>query len=538
MEIKLNKDNISDGVHFIKKKKYILYKKGNEFKICRNKCKHQGNKFIKSNNSHVIRCPSHGWELDLQKMKYIKPHGIELDHELVESKIYKDMILLSDNQIKPSTFSIKRKSVLKNKELTITHYAHATAEIKCGSFKIITDPWCEGPAFTTGWWLNQNPPEKWLNNIVNSNLIYISHSHSDHLNIHTLKKIKHINPNIRIIVPSFNNTSCDNMLDRIGLTNVHRTPFLVWQQINKDCRYMLLQDFTGKNDSGILIEYKGYTILNLVDSHNLNNGDLPKVDLLMGSFSGGSSGHPVCWENFNKDKMALILSKKKKATLNKIVRMISITEPKVFVPFAGYFSELHPADREILKRNKKNKPEQVEELIKNKFPAITVWSPIPGYAFDFSSFSIKQRSYKSDINHNFENYDQLYHNNPFYHQMGSLTSIQEYFDWANFKDDKLILHVIETDNSFVNSIREFYVNFKSGKVSQKCVIDERHHYLRIKVKSHIFRYVLSYGFGWEEISIGFQARLYRKPDIYNRGFWNHFQDMLPSMPLFKELYHI
>ena len=77
-EIKLNKDNISDGVHFIKKKKYILYKKGNEFKICLNKCKHQGNKFIKSSNLHVVRCPSHGWELDLQKMKYIKPHGIEL----------------------------------------------------------------------------------------------------------------------------------------------------------------------------------------------------------------------------------------------------------------------------------------------------------------------------------------------------------------------------------------------------------------------------------------------------------------------------
>ena len=81
------------------------------------------------------------------------------------------------------------------------------------------------------------------------------------------------------------------MLRRIGLSNVKRIPFLVWQTINKDCRYMILEDFTGKNDSGILIEYKGYSILNLVDSHNLNNGELPEVDILMGSFSGGSSGH-------------------------------------------------------------------------------------------------------------------------------------------------------------------------------------------------------------------------------------------------------
>ena len=50
MEIKFDKDNISDGVHFLKKKKYIVYKKGNELKICRNECKHQGNKFIKTKN--------------------------------------------------------------------------------------------------------------------------------------------------------------------------------------------------------------------------------------------------------------------------------------------------------------------------------------------------------------------------------------------------------------------------------------------------------------------------------------------------------
>ena len=62
--------------------------------------------------------------------------------------------------------------------------------------------------------------------------------------------------------------------------------------------------------------------------------------------------------------------------------------------------------------------------------------------------------------------------------------------------------------------------------------------ITVLVKSHIFRYVLSYGFGWEEISIGFQARFYRNPDIYNRGFWNHFQNQLPQVPLFKELYNI
>ena len=35
-------------------------------------------------------------------------------------------------------FLKKQKQCLKNKELTITHYTHATAEINCGNFKIIT----------------------------------------------------------------------------------------------------------------------------------------------------------------------------------------------------------------------------------------------------------------------------------------------------------------------------------------------------------------------------------------------------------------
>ena len=301
MKYKLNKNILTDGVQFHKKRKLIVYKNGNTIKACYNKCKHQGNLFTKTQDSHIVKCSAHGWELDLEKMKYTKPRGIDLDQELLESKNHDDSILVIDKKLKSNIFLKKQKQCLKNKELTITHYTHATAEINCGNFKIITDPWCEGPAFTTGWWLNQAPPIDWLQNIASSNLIYISHSHSDHLNIHTLKKIKSLNPNIEIIIPAFKNKSCDNMLRRIGLNNVKRIPFLVWQTINKDCRYMILEDFTGKNDSGILIEYKGYSLLNLVDSHNLNNGELPEVDILMGSFSGGSSGHPVCWENYNQD---------------------------------------------------------------------------------------------------------------------------------------------------------------------------------------------------------------------------------------------
>ena len=34
-------------------------------------------------------------------------------------------------------------------------------EIVCGKYNIITDPWCTGPAFVNGWWLENKPPRDW-----------------------------------------------------------------------------------------------------------------------------------------------------------------------------------------------------------------------------------------------------------------------------------------------------------------------------------------------------------------------------------------
>jgi CMP-N-acetylneuraminate monooxygenase len=538
LKLKIKWENISDGAHFIKDKKLILYKKDNELKICLNKCKHQGNQFIESKSPHKVICSAHGWELDLEQMKYVNPRGIDLYQELLKSTILEDTIEVFYNEGESGTFANIQKCTLEKKEFTITHYSHATAEIKCGDFKIITDPWCEGPAFTTGWWLTQTPPHNWLQKIAKANLIFISHSHSDHLNIYTLKKIKKLNRGIKIIIPFFKNYSCDNLLSRIGFTNVNRVPFTTWQSIDKHCRYMVLKDYAGKNDSGILIEYKGHRVLNMVDSHNLNNGELPIVDVLMASFASGSSGYPVCWENYSLHEKNKIITQKRKYIRNKIIKALVITKPKVFVPFAGYFNELHPSDNEIFQINKKNTPEEIEQEIARNSPQIKVWSPIPNQYFDFSNYTLKNNTKTKKQNYEFENYDQLYLNNPYYNYFNSLKSIQDYFDWAGYRDDRLTLHVIETDQLFRENIREFYVNFKTGKVYQRMTLNGGDHYLRMKVKSHIFRYVLAYGLGWEDISIGFQARFFRNPDIYNRGFWAHFQENLPHKPIFKDLYKL
>ena len=43
----------------------------------------------------------------------------------------------------------------------------------------------------------------------------------------------------------------------------------------------------------------------------------------------------------------------------------------------------------------------------------------------------------------------------------SLEAIQKYFEWAEYENETLKLHVIEFDQSFQENIREFFVNFKT-----------------------------------------------------------------------------
>ena len=102
-------------------------------------------------------------------------------------------------------------------------------------------------------------------------------------------------------------------------------------------------------------------------------------------------------------------------------------------------------------------------------------------------------------------------------------NIQQYFDEVGYRSD-LLLHVIEKDEEFLFDHNEFFVDFNTGKVVYYKP-EEFKRYLRIKVRSDVFRYVLYNRLPWEEFSIGFQERFYREPDNYNFDFWNHFSDV-------------
>lgn len=110
----------------------------------------------------------------------------------------------------------------------------------------------------------------------------------------------------------------------------------------------------------------------------------------------------------------------------------------------------------------------------------------------------------------------------------SEAGLLEYFAWAGFQGD-LLLHIIETDESFDRVFRDVMIDLSDPKiVAPPHRADQR--YLRMRVRADVFRHVLQRGLPWEELTIGFCARFRRDPDVYNMDFWANVQDKLPERP--------
>ena len=59
---------------------------------------------------------------------------------------------------------------------------HASAKISLDNISIVSDPWYEGSVFHKGWKLiHELPIEETKIYLENTNYIYISHEHPDHI---------------------------------------------------------------------------------------------------------------------------------------------------------------------------------------------------------------------------------------------------------------------------------------------------------------------------------------------------------------------
>ncbi|HMI85352.1 MAG TPA: Rieske 2Fe-2S domain-containing protein [Polyangiaceae bacterium] len=495
-----------------------------------NRCRHQGGRFVRGKSCELV-CPHHGWKLDGSTMTYTNPRGDLRQDELpVEIDGAGRVAVYDVTRSRPWEEARVMRRPLQEGEFTLQFYAHACIELVAAGYRLFTDPWLIGPAFSRGWWLSQRPPDDWPERLAAADGIFISHNHSDHLNRHTLAVVAKRRRDVPIYIPAFDSPAMATALAGLGFTDLRVVPFDRWETLRDDFRFMILPDATGRDDSGVLVEYAGHRVLDSVDAQNLRGGEIPTgIDVLLSSFAGGASGFPVCWsELYDEAKILDMVTKSRRRHALGAATMARDAAARMFVPFAGYFYEAHPADADIRRRNVKNSPEEMRELVRKLSPSTAVWIPDPGGVLDIGSLRVLKEGHATPPSPDVDAFTALIASDLYFAPLASTDGITQYFAWAGFRAD-LVLHVVETDETFATPLREFLYDFSMG-----ALVEQRpttaHRYLRMRVRADVFRHVLRNGQPWEEISIGFQARFYREPDAYNFDFWDHFQNHLPVTP--------
>ena len=523
-----NIDEINQGVS--QNENFLFYRRNELIKIYDRLCNHTvGKLYLKGENAY---CPLHGWSLNLEKGNYNnasinkKPLMIfntqELDSPIIE-------VPLKVEKLETLDFT-------EEKEFSIRFLNHACLlfNIK-GGLTFASDPWVIGSAFCNGWWLQKESPIDVLDILNECDFIYISHNHPDHLHIPTLNKIRKDMP---ILTAGFKNFSTVSILKQLGFKDIEAMDFgSRFIKKNDEFSISVLKSGDFRDDSGLLVEIGKFKGLLTVDSNLLNFGRLPEVDLVCSSFAGGASGFPLCFTNNNEKKKKEIVSRNAKGIrlLNK--KNIQLTRSKYFLPYAGFFTEKAKRDYYIKTNNVKN---SIEDYINTcKENRCILLNLNKDQIFEFKGKKLIS-SYKDNSKKYVDKSPEEYLSRKSVLPSGEVSRLViNYFKNAKFKDN-LTLDLITTDNDFMNYMERFEIDFKQNIFIEKNLkIDQKkeelrclksgNRYLRIKVRREELIGVIREYKPWEDLSIGFQCRIYRQPDTYNSDFWDYFTNTFISI---------
>jgi len=505
-------DQIKFGVNYIDD--FIIYQNKKMITIYDRICDHNGGKLISKNNKTF--CPMHNWEFQPENGSYT--NGLKKKSK--KFKIVNDIINISQEDFEPIIYDTNKVI-----NFQIKYINHACIIVKSKKFKFATDPWTLGPAFNTGWWLKHKSTKNWKEELNSCDFIYISHNHPDHCHELTLSNL---NKDIPIIVPKFNSDSTGILIEDLGFKKIYRMDFENQYQFNNsDLVFTLLKSGDLREDSGMYFSIGKFKSLLTVDSNNINFLRLPKIDLLASSFAGGAHGYPLNCENYSlKDRIKMTLTEKNFAKKTKIKYLRQI-KPKYFMPYAGFFTEKLKRDKIYIKYNLKNKTDDFYDIC-NKL-SIKILDPEQNDIFKFKGKKlIEQSKNKEDkfLDLNEKLYLKYY---KLRYDKIDLSYIKEYFLNSNFHDNSN-LFISVTDENFVYSYLDFKITFLKKikfRILKKNLdkeLKESNNYLYLKIRKESFLNTIYNKKSWEDISIGFQNKQYRKPNTYNNKFWFHFSN--------------
>lgn len=518
--IEKNIDEIQEGAS--QDENYLFYRSGENIKIYDRTCDHNGGKLSLRGKS--ASCPLHGWELDLKLGFYInarchKKPVLEVNEYELDSPVIS--IPKTSKELCVAEFDEEKKTEVR-------FINHACLLFKLGGVSFATDPWLVGSAFCNGWWLAKSSPKDAFDEINNCDFIYISHNHPDHLHKESLE---HIRKDMPIVTADFLSGSTKSLLYDYGFSEIVAMDFVTaLMDVDKQLFFAVLKSGDFRDDSGLFFQNGRFKCLLTVDSNFLDFGRFPQVDLLCSSFAGGASGFPLCFENYTEKDKRVVVSRNCGAIKAANTLNIKGTKATTFMPYAGFFTEKAKRDSYIKERNIKNCVEDFEKTCAAYDSKLLNVDDKQRFLFKGSELVSEEvdeceKMLASEV-------DECIAKMHFNKNLELSDKVLKYFEGCEFKDN-LIVDLIATNDDFSDYYDRFCLDFTSNTYSKVDVnldvdsiendaLSSQSRYLQIKVRRSELFDVITEGKPWEELSIGFQCRIYRQPNIYNSEFWFYF----------------
>ena len=493
----------------IDKSTYFILKEDSNYYLASNICPHQGGEIDFDNG---LYCKVHNWKFDSSgDCTNVSNISLYKNNLIVrKDKLYSNEDLDSSVSAK---FKTKKSS---NKKVLFKIHAHACAEIIHDDFSILTDPWLEGLAFMGAWKHSPKPIAK-IENLC-PNAICITHEHSDHFHEESISKF---NKNTLVLFPDFPNKRIEKSLKKLGFSNIIPMEFGNKYDLSDKIKVSCYEPQSVWNDSIFHFDIDGFNVLNINDA-GLNfriKKYLPKIDLLMSSFSPGASGFPLCWKNFTTEEKISYYKKAKKGMIDMLERACELYGADFLLPFASHFDLHHPDHeeyRDILKEYGKNTVDDVKNNINN----VEVIDILPGESwncFDGRTFriynndKIKERIYSKKMLFDSKNFNKFYPKD----SKVQLNELHKYLLSLNNVPEICLCEDISV------RLNDTYFTIKSGKLQILSPVSD--YDLSIDVPENILSSVISNDISWDEAHIGYWCKLYRKGEEFNQQFWRLLQ---------------
>ena len=501
-------------------------------------CDHLGGTLHLDKNKVTATCPIHKWTLKLDEERY-ENSCKKIPLKVNESESHIEIVRYYYE------FNEGNNENLIDADIEIDFNAHASITINIDNVKLTSDPWFIGSCFATGWWHMYPPSQEAVKRLQNSDYIYISHNHPDHLHIPSLEK--YVNKNTPIIVPNFKSKSVEKILLKYGFNNLIITDFLRELEIETPAgkfKLVIVKSGDEREDSSLLVVTRNNKIFLGVDTNMPNKLILPKIDLLFTSFAGGASAFPSCIENFSKSKKMEISQGNKTSILNyHVKKIVSATKPDYIVPYAGYFTE-NLRDIEVKQINTKNSPDELISFVESEFNDVKGINPLT-----YSNINLYRNELTSRVVDETPSYfvDDEYVKDEIIKFSGINPEITDYYlnDLAkkilnsNFQDNLTVVFLpsdedinnlvskgLVIDFSIANrgyQIMEFDDNYDA--IIRKLSNPNCNNIELLKVRASSLVGAFNRGLPLEDLSIGFQIKIFRIPNVYNFNFWNHFTNI-------------